>query len=155
MNTKYKDLIFVGIQFFLFVSFILDFTVSLPISTLFRTLGLIFAIIGLLIFVIAILQINKNLSPFPTPKNNSHLIQNGLFNYVRHPIYTGIIVIVFGSSFYFASVYKMSISILLLLLFYYKSKYEEMLLQNKCSNYSSYKSRTGRFFPNINTLLKI
>ncbi len=155
MNTKYKDLIFVGIQFFLFVCFIFDFTLSLPIPTLFKIVGLFVAIIGLLIFIIAILQLNKNLSPFPTPKNNAHLIQNGVYKYVRHPIYTGIIAIVFGSSLYFGSIYKMSISILLLLLFYYKSKYEEMLLQNKFSDYSSYKSKTGRFFPNINTLLKI
>ena len=149
MNTKYKDLIFVGIQFFLFVCFILDFTVLLPIPNLFRTLGLIVAIIGLLIFIIAILQLNKNLSPFPTPKNNSHLIQNGLYKYVRHPIYSGIIVFVFGSSVYFASVYKMSISFLLLILFYYKSKYEERLLENKFSNYSAYKFKTGGFIAKI------
>ncbi|NJM80961.1 MAG: isoprenylcysteine carboxylmethyltransferase family protein [Flavobacterium sp.] len=155
MNTKYKDLIFVGIQFFLFICFVFDFAFLLPIPTLFRTLRLLVAIIGLLIFIIAILQLNKNLSPFPTPKNNAHLIQNGLYKYVRHPIYSGIILLAFGSSFYFASVYKMSISFLLLILFHYKSKYEETLLQNKFSNYSKYKVKTGRFLPKIYSLIKL
>ena len=149
MNTKYKDLIFVGIQFFLFVFFIFDFTVLVSIPDFFRTIGLSVAIIGLLIALLAILQLNKNLSPFPTPKNNSHLIQNGLYKYVRHPIYSGIIVFVFGSSVYFASVYKMSISFLLIILFYYKSKYEERLLENKFPNYSTYKVKNGLFFPKI------
>lgn len=149
MDNRYKDLIFVGIQFFLLVCFVFDFTVLVSIPDFFRTIGLSVAIMGLLITLLAILQLNRNLSPFPTPKNNSSLIQSGLYKYVRHPIYSGIIFFVFGSSLYFASVYKMSISVLLLILFYYKSKYEEKLLENKFSNYSAYKFNTGRFFPNI------
>ena len=149
MDNRYKDLIFVGIQFFLLVCFVFDLTFLAPIPNPFRTVGLFIAIIGLLIVLLAILQLSTNLSPFPTPKNNSSLIQSGLYKYVRHPIYSGIIFFVFGSSLYFASVYKMSISVLLLILFYYKSKYEEKLLENKFSNYSDYKFNTGRFFPKI------
>ena len=36
MDNRYKDLIFVGIQFFLFVCFIFDFSFLVPISKSFR-----------------------------------------------------------------------------------------------------------------------
>jgi len=149
MNIKYKDLFFVGIQICLFACFIFDFTILISIPNGLKTGSLFVAIIGLLMIIVAIIQLNKNLSPFPTPKNKAILIQNGLYKYSRHPIYTGIILFVFGSSFYLASVYKMIISVLLFILFYFKSVYEEILLQDKFPNNSIYKLKTGRFFSNI------
>ncbi len=139
MNIKYKDLFFVGIQICLFACFILDFTILISISNGLKTVSLFIAITGLLIIIVATIQLNKNISPFPTPKNKAILIQNGLYKYSRHPIYTGIILFVFGSSFYLVSVYKLIISVLLLILFYFKSAYEEILLQDKFPNYTIYK----------------
>ncbi|WP_445457272.1 methyltransferase family protein [Flavobacterium sp. HNIBRBA15423] len=146
MNIKYKDLFFVGIQICLFACFILDFTILISISNGLKTVSLFIAITGLLIIIVATIQLNKKISPFPTPKNKAILIQNDLYKYSRHPIYTGIVLFVFESSFYLASVYKSIISILLLILFYFKSAYEEILLQDKFPNYTIYKQKTSYFF---------
>jgi len=147
MKLKLKDYFFVGIQFLLFAIYLFNFellefkfpdSLSIPF--------LIISTIGFLIIAIAILQLNKNLSPFPTPKSNSELIQTGLYKYIRHPIYTGIILMTFGYGFYVNSLFKIFISVALLILFYFKSSYEEKMLQNKFSDYSEYKKTTGRFF---------
>jgi protein-S-isoprenylcysteine O-methyltransferase Ste14 len=66
---------------------------------------------------------------------------------MRHPIYSGIIFLFSGYSVYQNSVYKLLISLLLVILFYLKSNYEEQRLAQKFPDYKQYRSKTGRFFP--------
>lgn len=147
MKKNYKDYLFVSIQFILFFCFIFDFNWSLKLGLAIQKTGLLLAIFGATIIILALLQLNKNLSPFPTPKKNTALLQNGLFKYIRHPIYTGIILFFTGYSVYQNSFYKLAISMLLLVLFYFKSNYEEQRLEQKFPDYKLYKSKTGKFFP--------
>ena len=148
MKLKTKDFIFVGIQFLLFLIYVFEIKLlNFSLPDFLNIIFLIASIIGFLIVIVALLQLNKNLSPFPTPKSDSELIQTGLYKYIRHPIYTGIILMTFGYGLYSNSSFKLIISILLLILFYFKSSYEEKMLQNKFSEYSEYKKTTGRFFP--------
>jgi protein-S-isoprenylcysteine O-methyltransferase Ste14 len=148
MKLKTKDFIFVGIQFLLFLIYVFEIKLlSFSLPDFLNIVFLIVSIIGFLIVIVALLQLNKNLSPFPTPKSNSELIQTGLYKYIRHPIYTGIILMTFSYGLYSNSSFKLIISILLLILFYFKSSYEEKMLQNKFSEYSEYKKTVGRFFP--------
>ena len=95
-------------------------------------------------------QLNKNLTPFPTPKENGFLINTGLYKYVRHPIYSGIFLAAIGIAFYTSSYWQLVISFILLILFYYKSKYEESLLIETYKEYEEYKKVTRRFFKLIN-----
>ena len=147
MRINPKDLLLVSIQLLLFIVYSIDFDWTLGCFYWLKIAGLTIAILGLLVVILAILQLNKNLSPFPTPKDNSVLLQNGLFKLVRHPIYSGLIFLFFGYSIYKDSVYKLIITLLLLILFHYKTQYEEQQLQNKFPDYKTYKSKTGKFFP--------
>ncbi|MEI6593934.1 MAG: isoprenylcysteine carboxylmethyltransferase family protein [Bacteroidota bacterium] len=152
-----KDIIFVSIQLLLFVIYFIPvFTCSFRTNYIFRYASLSVAIIGFMIITLAILQLNKNLTPFPTPKENGTLIQNGLYKFVRHPIYTGIILLTVGFGFYRSSIWEISIGFALWILFYFKSKYEENLLAKHFDDYGKYKKTTGRFFPFIqnNKILK-
>jgi protein-S-isoprenylcysteine O-methyltransferase Ste14 len=51
-----------------------------------------------------------------------------------------------GIAFYTGSYWQLSISFILLILFYYKSKYEESLLMERYNDYENYKKVTRRFF---------
>lgn len=150
MNVKRKDYLFVTIQFILFFCFIFDFNWSMKLSFGIQKTGLWIAVFGGIIIILALLQLNKNISPFPTPKNNTTLLQNGLYKYIRHPIYTGIILFFSGYSVYQNSFYKLGISLLLIILFHFKSNYEEQRLEQKFPNYKLYKTKTGKFFPKFN-----
>ncbi len=150
MKLQAQDFIYVGIQFLLFALYvfnvdIVDFTLTSEV----RFACLFIAMVGIAILGIALLQLNKNLSPFPTPKDGSELIQNGIYSLVRHPIYSGILFVVFGYGLYSESIYKLIISFLLLLLFFVKSDFEEKKLSEKFTEYSSYRKVSGRFFPKI------
>ena len=147
-QLKAKDILFVGLQLLLFIVFFLvpsnqgwHFPPWIKVS--------LFAIatIGLFVAVIAILQLRKNLSPFPTPVSQGTLLQSGLYKNIRHPVYTGLLLFFFGYSIGEGSLYRFSIAFLLLLLFYFKSRYEEALLVEKFPDYRNYQKRSYRFFP--------
>ena len=114
-----------------------------------QKMGLTIAVFGGIIITLALLQLNKNLSPFPTPKESSSLLQSGLYKFIRHPIYTGIILLFSGYSVYQNSVYKLLVSVVLVILFYLKSIYEEERLEQTFPNYKNYKTKTGRFLPRM------
>jgi len=149
MRIDLKDILLVSIQFLFFGCYIIDVEWSLGFSHFFKMIGLAVAIIGLIISLLAVLQLNKNLSPFPTPKENAILLENGLYKFVRHPIYSGLLLLFYGYGIYVDSIYKLLISSLLLLLFYFKTNYEELQLVKKFPDYSNYKQKVGRFSPKI------
>ncbi len=143
-----KDILFVSIQLLLFLCYFLSpLQISFQPHQLFKYLALVIFIIGFLIILTAILQLSKNLTPFPTPKANGTLIQTGLYKFVRHPIYSGIFLSAVGYGIFDGSVWKISIGCGLLILFYFKSKYEENQLVRKFPYYVVYRMKTGRFFP--------
>ncbi len=148
MKLKSKDYVFVSIQLGLFLVYILHFDLA-PFdgNILIRIISIIMIILGVLVALIAVLQLNTKLSPFPSPKANTIFITYGVYKYVRHPIYTGILLITFGYGLYLTSIYKIIISILLYTLFYFKSSYEENRLKIAFSDYESYQKKSGRFFP--------
>lgn len=143
---KTKDVILVTIQLFLMLIYFLNFN-WFSISFIEHFIWFYLGLVGLAISVVALLQLNVHLSPFPTPKPNLKLITNGVFKFSRHPIYTGILIFMFSFSFWLGDGYKFCISLAILALFYYKSQYEEALLEDAFEGYKAYKSKTGRFFP--------
>lgn len=149
MQANKKDYIFVSLQLLLFIAFVFKVEWSLELSTEMETFGFILFLLGGILVLISLLQLNKNLSPFPTPKADAALIQTGLYKYIRHPIYTSILILLLGYSIYQNSFYKLMITAVLGVLFYFKSKYEEKQLALKFPEYLVYKNKTGRFLPKI------
>ena len=149
MIKSWKDYLFVSIQFLLFGLYAFDFLPPFKIPQLVKYIGLIFSILGFLIAVLSVLQLNKNLTVFPTPKTDSELITFGMYKFSRHPIYTELILFTFGYAFFKTSLFKVLIALILLLLFYFKTNYEEQKLLQKFSNYNDYKKKVNRFFPKI------
>lgn len=147
MKVKVKDYLFVTIQIILFGLFFINFELDFGFPFIIKNIGLAIASIGFLVALIAVFQINTKLSPFPTPTENAVLLENGVFKFVRHPIYSGLLLFFFGYGIYADSIYKLFISLLLLLLFYFKTNYEENQLAIKFPDYTIYKKRVGRFFP--------
>ena len=143
-----KDYYFVGIQIVLFLLFIFKgFLGYFSVLPMLKIPAMILSIGGIFIVVLAILQLKTNLTPFPTPKENGTLISTGLFTYVRHPIYSGILLFAFSASCYFGSYFQLLISLVLVVLFYFKSTYEEGLLLKKYPDYKDFKTKRGRFLP--------
>lgn len=141
-----KDLLLVIIQIVLFILFAVtgkgsgsDFTVSI--------FAFLITVTGTIICVAGLLKLGSNLTPLPTPKSSGELVIGGVYKYIRHPIYSGIIIAAFGISLYSYSIPRFIITAVLYFFFRYKSQYEESMLIEKYKGYRDYMQNTGRFFP--------
>ena len=141
-----RDVLYVSLQLFLFVLyFAVPFSFKVP--EVIRYMALIIAVVGTAECLLAILQLNKNLTPFPTPVKGGNLIQTGIYKFVRHPIYGGLISFFTGYAVYTQNLGRIMVAMVLWILFYFKSKYEESLLRKRFPQYESYSKTTGRLFP--------
>ncbi len=136
------------LQFLLFIAFSFEIdSMAIIFPEVLFWFGVVIFVIGAFITITAALQLNFNLSPFPSPLPGSNLIENGVYKFIRHPIYTGLILSFFGFAIISDSGYRILITAVLFLLFYFKTIYEEKRLIEKFPSYLEYKSRSGRFFP--------
>lgn len=78
------------------------------------------------------------------------LISTGAFKYVRHPLYLGSILVYLGLTVSSASLFCLALLVVIVLFYDYIAGYEEKLLEAKLGQaYTTYKKKTGRWFPRI------
>jgi protein-S-isoprenylcysteine O-methyltransferase Ste14 len=104
-------------------------------------------ILGTAIALIAAINLGKNLTPLPRPKENAVLIQGGLYRFVRHPIYFGVIVLSFGWGLIQQSTLVWLYVVIIAIFFDIKSRKEEQWLQAKFSAYADYQGRVRKLIP--------
>lgn len=107
----------------------------------------IFVIIGLVLGIWAIVHMNFKVSVFPDAKKGQKLIMKGPYTYVRHPMYTSVLLITYVWTLNRFDVITVTLWILLLITLLVKIRYEEEQLQKYFRNYSSYTAKTKRLIP--------
>lgn len=146
--TKASLLVFV--QFILFSVLILTFIIF-PVAIEFtpKVIGIMLIVVGLIIFIKALRahSITNNRSPNITPRPNEQaaLVHTGIYQKIRHPIYTGVMLCAMGAACFHGHPGCMITSLVFIPFFTYKSTYEESLLQQTYPQYRDYMQHTGRF----------
>ena len=102
---------------------------------------------GIVIAIWAAILLGPNLTPLPKPKPSGEFIQSGLYRFVRHPIYFGVILVCFGWAGIEQTLYTLVLAIILLIFFDLKSRQEEIWLTEKFSEYAEYKITTKKLIP--------
>ena len=93
-------------------------------------------------------RVNRKLihaSPDPDP--SARMVDVGTYKWVRHPVYTGVILGSFGLALFRGSPWAVGMAAVLSLFYYLKSRYEETLLMRTFPGYAAYRERTGRLVP--------
>ena len=104
---------------------------------------------GIVIAIWAAILLGPNLTPLPKPKPSGEFIQSGLYRFVRHPIYFGVILVCFGWAGIEQTLYTLVLAIILLIFFDLKSRQEERWLIQKFSEYAEYKITAKKLIPFI------
>ncbi len=113
-------------------------------------LGPGFVLLGGSVLTIGVVELGTNLTPWPSPPKDGSLVTDGLvFNEIRHPIYAGLIYLMFGLSMVTGSAMRVLLCVLLWYLLDFKSDLEESeLVQKFGSGYIEYRDRVqGKFIP--------
>lgn len=119
---------------FLYVLWALAAILAIPAAT--------FAIKGLL-------DLGKNLTPLPYPKEDGQLVQTGMYAIVRHPLYSGIILLGLAYAIGQLSLSHLGATLALFLLLNYKASREEQWLGDRYPDYSAYQQRVKKLIPGL------
>ena len=85
--------------------------------------------------------------PSPVPNGAVGLVTRGPYRWVRHPMYTAVILIVVGIAARSGSIVILAETAALVVLFNLKARWEEHRLTEIFPGYPRYREVTGRFLP--------
>lgn len=116
-----------------------------------RIAGIVFALTGVLLMGLANYYLRSNWSAIAEIRQDHELITNGLYRYVRHPMYTAFFCIVIGLLLLTANAVVGGLALIFWLLLYsYRIDKEEALLLGEFGKqYVAYIGRTGRLLPRV------
>ena len=104
-------------------------------------------VFGIFTVIRGVLDLGAGLSPFPRPSPANRLVDSGVYGYVRHPIYAGLVLAGVGWGLLTASLVALGLALLLLVWLDLKSRREEAWLVARHPGYEAYRARTRKFVP--------
>jgi protein-S-isoprenylcysteine O-methyltransferase Ste14 len=152
MNNRLKGNLLVLGQFVLIAFLILTPSSGLNtgVFSYFLSAVSIFSLLaGFVILGLSALALGKSLTAHPIPGKNAQLVTDGLYRFVKHPIYSGLILVGFGLTIAGGFFPHALFFLALVLLLNYKASFEEALLTRSYAGYADYSKKTGRFVPRL------
>jgi protein-S-isoprenylcysteine O-methyltransferase Ste14 len=104
--------------------------------------------LGLIVAIWARTVLGGNWSPGVAFKERHELIERGPYRYVRHPLYSGILLLAVGLAIWLGNLTGLTIFVVMFLAFWIRSREEEKLLTRHFPvDYPEYKRRTKALIP--------
>ena len=145
MRTINKSVIFVIGQFV--------FGIFLLATASFSKINLLsglFMLLGCLIVLWATISMRKSvIKVFPDVDNRAKLIEEGPYQWIRHPMYFGALLTFIGLLITRITLIRLMAYFFLAVDLILKLSFEENLLEKYFKNYKSYKKKTFRLIPFI------
>jgi len=118
-----------------------------PVPAGLRALTLAGAVVGLTVMVLGATALGRGLTALPLPNRQAQLRTGGLYRWVRHPIYSGLLLTAGSISAGSGSILRAVAFVLLVALLTIKARWEEARLERRFDGYAEYARRTPRFLP--------
>ena len=111
-----------------------------------KMFGVVLCIVGVAFAIWARVYLGTNWGMSRSVKKDPELVTKGPYEYVRHPIYSGILLAALGSSF--VDIGWMLVFLVYGAYFFYSARKEEELMQQQFpSEYKTYKKHTKMLIP--------
>ncbi|MEQ2005863.1 MAG: isoprenylcysteine carboxylmethyltransferase family protein [Limisphaerales bacterium] len=108
--------------------------------------GVLFAA-GAIVGVCGVRSLGGSRTPNPTPRPDAELVQTGIYQRLRHPLYSSVMLASLGWALLWQSTAALAASVVLCVFFDAKARLEERLLMAKFPEYAAYRMRAWRFVP--------
>ena len=104
---------------------------------------------GTLLAVWGWLSLGGALTPFPLPRVDATLHQQGAYRLTRHPMYAGVMLASIGWALWWLSIVGLVFAPVLAIFFDRKAAYEEIWLRRKYKKYADYERAVKKFIPGV------
>jgi protein-S-isoprenylcysteine O-methyltransferase Ste14 len=104
-------------------------------------------LVGLAVMVIAATGLGRGLTATPLPNAHAQLRTGGLYRFARHPIYSGLLLMMVSIKLASGSWLRLLTLGVLVVLLTVKARWEEARLTQRFEGYAGYAARTARFIP--------
>lgn len=112
-------------------------------------LGFVIFLAGLSLAIWARRYLGKNWGMPMTKKDDPELVTTGPYRYIRHPIYSGILLMIFGSAVDISAYWLLALVIATLFFTYSAVAEEKLMMKQFPKVYPAYKSKTKMLIPFI------
>ena len=112
-----------------------------------QVIGAAVTVLGTLLALAGLVTLGNALTPFPRPLAHARLRQSGVYGWVRHPIYGGLILASLGWSLSWLSLPGLLFCVVVWLFFDRKSAFEEQHLHARFPEYPAYARRVRKLLP--------
>jgi protein-S-isoprenylcysteine O-methyltransferase Ste14 len=102
---------------------------------------------GIVLMVVAGTALGRGLTAAPLPNSRAELRTGGLYRFVRHPIYSGLMLFAVAVTLTSGSLWTTTACIALVVLINVKARWEERHLAERFTGYAAYAALTPRFVP--------
>jgi len=111
--------------------------------------GALIGIGGLVLGLLSFKDLGRNFRVFGAPRRSGTLVTSGIYTYIRHPMYIGVIMGIGGYVLAFGSLLAAPLWAGVLIFYVVKAVKEERLLMDKFPEYQEYRKHTWKFVPFI------
>lgn len=119
-------------------------------SALSIVVGLVLVLAGGSLGLVAGRRLGRALTPTPVPIADAGLRTDGAYRFVRHPIYSAVLLMVIGYVVAIGSAWSAACAVVLLAFFVLKSRWEDGLLHEQYGDeWASWAARTGALVPRL------
>ena len=114
-----------------------------------QIVGLVLCAAGIAFAIWARIHLGRNWSPVPALKENHELVTSGPYRFVRNPIYTGILVALFGSALAAGFAYWIVFIVCLAVFTWRVYTEDRLMLEQFPETYPPYRQRTKALIPYV------
>ena len=118
-----------------------------PFPHVFSIVGGVSMLMGGVLFVSGLVRLGPGLTPLPYPKDGGGLVQKGPYAIVRHPIYSGGLVLALGWALYTQGWLTLGYVFVLFVFLDMKSRREEKWLTERYPGYAEYQKQVHKLIP--------
>ena len=114
-----------------------------------KIISVVLMILGIIIVITALVTFKQRVTPNPVPLETARLRTNGIYGYIRHPMYSSVILFLIGFTLYERAYYSFFLNIIVVIFLAVKIKFEEKQLEKHFPDYKEYQSKTKKLLPFI------
>jgi protein-S-isoprenylcysteine O-methyltransferase Ste14 len=148
MSRSMVGWVLVGVQVIVFlVLILLPWRQPTPLSL---ASGIALALCGIALAVSSMRTLGRALTPTPVPIEGAGLRTSGSYRFVRHPIYSALLLVTLGFIVAVGSLASLAWAVVIVGFFWGKSRWEDSLLREIYpGEWDAWASRTGALIPRL------